>query len=209
MPSDADLYGKEYRDTEKYLQCMLEVRDRINLVSTIGEHHVTTGSKVFDAEFVFLQLRKVLELIAFASLTANREIYSAVHAKFATQWRAKNMLEELEKINPAFYPLPMGPPVNQNGIKNFPAIAEGYLTKEDFVVLYNLAGEILHARNPFTSKPATVAIGRTVKEWVTRIQTLLSLHVMQLVDGKTWLVSVPGEGQVHVIQAEPRVAPSI
>jgi len=37
--------------------------------------------------------------------------------------------------------------------------------------------------------------------------TSLSLHVMQLVDGKTWLVSVPGEGQVHVIEAEPRIAP--
>ena len=101
----------------------------------------------------------------------------------------------------------MGPPVEQNGMRHFPAITDGFLTKEDFVVLYDLAGEILHARNPFTSKPPTVAIGRTVKEWVSRIQTWLSLHVLQLVDGKTWLVSVPGEEQVHVIQAEPRVAP--
>ena len=86
---------------------MEEVRDRINLVRSVGEHNITTGREVFDVELVFVQLRKVLELIAFASLTANKDKYCAAHANFATHWRAKSMLEELEKINPDFYPMPI------------------------------------------------------------------------------------------------------
>lgn len=204
--SNSQLYV-QYRDIEKYLQCMLEVRDRINLVLGIVAHQITTGREDFDAELVFVQLRKVLELIAFASLTANREKYSAAHARFREHWNGKWLLQDLAKVNPDFYPTPLGLPVLQtSGVKQFPAVPEAFLTKEDFVVLYDKAGEILHARHPFTRKGDTVEIGFSVKQWVSRIQSLLTLHVIHLVDGKTWVVEVPSEGHVHVYPAEPRVA---
>ena len=76
-------------DTSRYLQCMQEVRERLKLIELVTERKLTTGREFSDVEFVFLQLRKILELIAFASLTANKEKYSAVHAKFATHWKAK------------------------------------------------------------------------------------------------------------------------
>jgi hypothetical protein len=201
--SNTELYGEEYRDTERYLKCMWEVRDRINLISSVVARQVTVGREDFAAELIFLQFRKVLELIAFASLTANRAKYSAAHARFAEHWRAKDMLKELAKINPDFYPMPLGSPVLQNGVKHCPAVTDGFLTKDDFAVLYGHAGDILHARNPFTIKPLTVNIGYSVPQWVSRIQTLLGLHVMHLVDGKKWIVEVPGEGQIHVFPAEP------
>ena len=94
----AELYGEEYRDTELYLKGMLEVRDRINLVSTVVARRTTTGREDFDVEHVFVQFRKVLELIAFASLTANRAKYCAAHARFAEYWKAK------AQINPRLLP---------------------------------------------------------------------------------------------------------
>jgi hypothetical protein len=202
MPN-TELYGEEYRDTELYLKGMWEVRDRINLISSVVARQVAVGREDFAAELIFLQFRKVLELIAFASLTANRAKYSAAHGRFAEHWRAKEMLKELAKINPDFYPMPIGSPVLQNGVKHCPAVTDGFLTKDDFEVLYGHAGDILHARNPFTIKPLTVNIGYSVPQWVSRIQTLLGLHVMHLVDGKKWIVEVPGEGQIHVLPAEP------
>src|ERR1700731_738919 len=72
--------------------------------------NASTGFEAIDKELVFLQLRKILELLAFASLTANREKYAAAHKKFATFWRAKDMLQDLEKVNPDFYPRPVQPP---------------------------------------------------------------------------------------------------
>lgn len=158
--NSGELYPEEYRDTERYLKCMWEVRDRINLISSVVNCQITVGREDFAAELIFLQFRKVLELIAFASLTANRAKYSAAHARFAEHWRAKDMLKELAKINPDFYPTPLEPPVLQaNGIKHFPVVMEGFLSKDDFEVLYGHAGDILHARNPFTSKSLTVNIG--------------------------------------------------
>src|ERR1700694_3086237 len=110
-------------DTILYINCMEEVRDRINLVTTIVAHTVTTGREVFDIELVFLQLRKVLELVAFASLTANKEKYSLAHAEFTEHWKAKRMLQELAKINPDFYPIPVAPPVLQpDGIRHLALI---------------------------------------------------------------------------------------
>jgi hypothetical protein len=61
---------------------MEEVRDRISLVEAVVQYRVTTGFEACDKDLVFLELRKVLELVAFASLTANKEKYSLAHAGF-------------------------------------------------------------------------------------------------------------------------------
>jgi hypothetical protein len=191
-------------DTQLYIKCMEEVRDRINLASTVGAHKITTGSEVFDMELIFVQLRKTLELIAFASLTANKEKYSAAHEKFASHWKAKLMLQELAKINPEFYPMPIGrPQLQANGVKHCPAVTDPFLTKDDLELLYDKTSDILHARNPFTDKGLTVNIKYSVKDWVARIQVLLGLHVMHLVDGRKWIVEVPKEGPIRLWAAEP------
>jgi len=97
--------------------------------------------------------RNIDDVIAFASLTANKAKYSVAHARFAEHWRAKDMLKELAKINLDFYPTPVeGPQLQPSGVKLFTGVRDGFLTKDDFVVLYDKAGDILHARNPFTSK---------------------------------------------------------
>jgi hypothetical protein len=58
--------------TQLYINCMQEIRDRINVVESVGQQRLTTGLEECDKDLVFLQFRKVLELVAFASLTANK-----------------------------------------------------------------------------------------------------------------------------------------
>src|SRR3989442_14231436 len=130
--------ANEIEDTSRYIKCMQEVRARLKLIESVTAKQLTTGQPFSDVEFVFLQLRKILELIAFASLSANKEQYSAAHAKFATHWNAKRMLADLEKVNPDFYPTPSAPPViyptpSAIQMKHVPAIADGFLTKDDFI----------------------------------------------------------------------------
>jgi len=194
-------------DTRLYINCMEEVRDRVNLVKSVGEHRITTGLQPFDVELVFLQLRKILELIAFASLTANKEKYSAAHEKFATHWKAKLMLQELAKINPDFYPMPIRQPLLQaNGVKHCPAVIDGFLTKDDFEFLYDKTSDMIHVRNPFTTQDPILKIGYSTKEWVSRIQVLLALHIVHLVDGKKWIIEIPDQGPIHLWAAEPTTA---
>jgi hypothetical protein len=191
-------------EIQLYANCMEEVRDRVNFVKSVGAHRVTTGRKVFDIEVVFLQLRKILELVAFASLSANKEKYSAAHEKFAAHWKAKLMLQELEKINPDFYPMPIGQPQLQaDGTKHCPAITEGFLTRTDFELLYDIASQFVHTRNPFCPKDPMLLMPYSMRDWISRIRALLALHIIHLVDGKKWIVQIPEEGVVRVYTAEP------
>jgi hypothetical protein len=183
-------------DVQKYCNCMVEVRDRIGVVERVM-NGFTIGHQAFDAELVFIQLRMALEIMAFASLIANREKYSATHEKFASHWNAERILRDLEKVNPQFYPVPVNAPEKQpDGIKHCSAVTEGFLTKEDFVRLYDKCGKILHARNPFSTDGPRIALGYSVKQWVSRIQTLLRLHITHLVNGDVWVIQLPAEGNV-------------
>lgn len=191
-------------DTMLYINCMEEARFRLKFVKDLPARNGTTGHQAIDQELVFLQLRKILELIAFASLTANREKYAAAHKKFATFWKAKAMLEDLEKLNPEFYPMPVQKPTLQpDGVKHFAAV-DGFLTKDDFISLYDLASDFLHVTNPFSVKDPVIKMRYSVSQWLDRIQALLALHVMRLVDGNLWIVEVPERGPVKMGMADPR-----
>jgi len=80
-------------DGEMYCNCMAQLLPRIALVQSIFDKRASTGHQQIDAEIVFLQFRKMLELIAFSSLIANKGVYSKDHASFATEWRATQMLK--------------------------------------------------------------------------------------------------------------------
>ena len=191
-------------DKQLYIDVMEEARVRVNFVKSLPARNASTGFQFIDQELVFLQLRKILELVAFASLTANREKYAAARKRFATFWRAKDMLRDLEKINPDFYPLPIKPPhLQADGTKHCAAV-DGFLTKDDFVSLYDVAGDFLHVRNPFSTEDPVIKMRYNVRQWLERIQALLALHIMRLVDGKVWVVQIPDQGPVKMWLAEPR-----
>jgi hypothetical protein len=192
-------------DTVTYCHCMEEVKQRIGLVKAILAGLTTTGQEIFNIELIFVQLRKILELIAFASLTANKVKYSAAHANFASHWRAKGMLADLGKINPDFFPVPLDAPVPlDTGVKHFPRPVDGFLTKDEFVTLYDASSAVIHSRNPFSTKDPVIQIGYSVEEWVLRIQKLLGWHLMHLVDGDKWVVNIPQDGPVQVYPASPK-----
>jgi hypothetical protein len=185
-------------DIEIYTDYVAEARMRLDVIQSFIGKRVTTGVQACDIEFVFLQFRRILELIAFASLAANKDAYSAVRQKFAEEWRAKRILDELEKVNPKFYPAPHDlPQETAPGVKHFPHPSGEYMSKEDFVALYDAASDLMHTRNPFTAKDPNVQITYPVQTWVSRIQRLLWWHVVRLVSGDVWIVNVPLVGNVQ------------
>ena len=124
---------------------MERVRRHIGIVDRVFLRGINTDDNDLNAELIFLHFRKALEEVAFASLAANREKYSAVRAGFATEWNARRMLGFVEKVNPNFYPVPVKPPQEISpGHKFFDRVEDGFLTKEDFVTLYDGSAEVLH-----------------------------------------------------------------
>jgi hypothetical protein len=187
---------------------MGEIRHRLSLVQTIVDGAITTGYETFDAELVFLQLRKSLELIAFSSLVANKDKYSVVHANFEHHWRAKQMLKAVEQLNPDFYPVPLSEPeLLSNGVKHIEPIPDGFLTKDEFAFLYDKCAEVLHAPNPFMTKDPVIRTKYSVTQWVSRIQGLLRFHLIHLVDDTKWIVQIPDEGSVSLWPAVPGEKP--
>jgi hypothetical protein len=189
-------------DAAVYCTCMEKVRERINVVQTIAARKITTTYDVLDIELCFVQFRKALELIAFASLAANREKYAEAHANFGVHCRAKDMLKVLDKINPDFYPVPLGEPrAEGSGLWHFPPPQPGWLTRDQFAALYDLASDVLHMRNPFSPRDPGVNMIHPMHEWVRQVQRLISVHMLHLVDGGKWVVKIPREGPIQLFPA--------
>lgn len=194
-------------DIEIYCNCMARIRDRINTVDSIMSGRVKIEQPDQIAELIFVQFRKVLEEIAFASLSANKEKYSEVHANFSKHWRAKDMLAVLDAINPGFFPVALAPPITISvgppARHHFEPLADGFLTRDDFIFLYKCASETLHTHNPYREGDQTIRIRYTVQEWVARFQRLLSWHSVILLNGNVWITNVPAEGKIRSWPSAP------
>jgi|ERR1700722_3726083 hypothetical protein len=194
----------EATDIQIYCDFMVEVRIGIGIVQSVLDGAITIGIDGCNTERIFLQLRKTMEVIAFASLSANRAKYSTVHANFAKHWKAKDLLGALEKVSSHFYPVPLEPPqTTPLGIKHFALVPDGFMTKAEFASLYDVCSEVLHKRNPYTEGDAVITIEYSVQKWVDRIQRLLGCHSVELANGDQWIVIIPNEGPVQVTLSSP------
>jgi hypothetical protein len=154
---------------------MVEIRQRLGIArATVTRIRETQNQDLVSTETIFLQMRKVCELIAFGSLIANRDLYAQHHAEFAKDWRLKRMVERLKKINPAFFPVPTAAPVQTApGHFHLGASVALSVTEDELVTLYDTCGRILHTRNPFSTDPVTHNIGYSVDEWLARLEGLM------------------------------------
>jgi hypothetical protein len=189
-------------DNVIYANCIARIRNRLNVVDDVLSGRMTIMNQDVLAEVIFVQFRKSLEEIAFASLSANKDVYSVVHAKFSLHWRANDMLSELEKVNPGFYPVAAeAPRTTQPGFKHVSRLDDGFMTRDEFAKLYKNSSEVLHTRNPYKEGDPTINIGYTVQEWAARFRNLLRWHFMTLVSGNVILCNMPDQGLIHVYPA--------
>ncbi|MCV6622267.1 MAG: hypothetical protein OIF51_11030, partial [Cellvibrionaceae bacterium] len=137
----------------KYAECMEEIKKRTEVIRAFLDGRCSALYKQTTAESICLQVRKILELIALASLVANKEEYAKSRAKFAKDWHAKRILQSIEQINPNFYPTPSTQVLdNVTGkVVEVKPIKTGFLTRKDFENIYDRCGGLLHAQNPFSA----------------------------------------------------------
>jgi hypothetical protein len=188
-----------------YRALMEDIKRRLGCLRWLASGDLSLGDERLNWELSALQLRMVLESIAFASLSAHRDSYSRVHAKFATHWKAARLMRELAAIHPEFYPQPLRlDRLKEGGIRHF-ARLDGFLTQDEFVELYDVCSQLIHMHNPFGElKPIYIRL--TLGEWISRIQALLKTHFIQMhgID-QLWVVQMEGgeNNAVQVAVAEP------
>jgi hypothetical protein len=127
-----------------------------------------------------LVLRQVLEAIAFGSLVLNKSLYDQAHQGAEREWSAKRLLNKIEKLNARFYPEPISEIEHSNGARDIVAKTFGFLTKDEFVVLYDKCSGIIHRKNPFDSNFGYTDFANSIPTWRSKIVALLNAHELHL-----------------------------
>jgi len=180
---------------------MEELKCRTEVILAVVEKRNTTLYPMTNIELVYLQFRKILELIALASLVANKTEYAKQRDKFYQDWHAERILRDIEKVNPDHYPVAgkqVIDPTTGKVIQVLP-VKSGFLTKAEFVELYKACGSVLHAENPFSPRCNFNAFETRIPQWLKKITTLLNHHQIQLLDRdkQLWVVMHGKDGRVH------------
>ena len=191
----------------KYAECMEEIKKRTEVVWAFLDGRCNALYKQTDVESICLQVRKILELIALASLVANKEEYAKSRANFAKDWHAKRILQSIEDINPNFYPSPSIQVLDKANTKvlEVKAIESGFLTRKDFEDIFDQCGGLLHAQNPFSAPKDIDNALKNIPSWLEKIKILLNHHHVQLAqeDLQLWVVmqsNTDGRVQVSLFQ---------
>jgi len=194
-PSDPDLM--------KYCDLMQEIKLRVAVVDyfIFGKGHALYQPPTLES--AWLQLRKILELIAFGSLVANAEAYTSVYSKVAKRWQAADLLEELGHLNPEFYPIPVievqtNVPGALHQLKKRPG--DDYLTRTEFPEVYGRCGVMAHAANPYGKGIDYAYYQGMLPAWRTKVMNLLNNHEIHLLNKPGMYVihmKEEGDDKVH------------
>jgi len=171
---------------------MEEIKRRTEVVRGFLDGTCNALYKQTSTESVCLQVRKILELIALASLVANKDEYAKRRTNFQKDWHAKRILQSIEEVNPCFYPRPTRQVLDPKGQKVLKTeeIKSGFLTRTDFENIYDRCGGLLHAQNPFSNPKDFDNFLKIVPSWMGKIMTLLNHHQAQLAqeDLQIWVL---------------------
>lgn len=190
---------------------MSEIKFRVNVINYL---YTGRGSSLYDSttiESICLQIRKILEIIAFGSLIANKDIYTKIYSNFSKAWNAESLLRDLSNVNQDFYPmaikeiLPSSLDVEDSFIYQDKA-----LTKEEFFFIYKKCGAIMHASNPYRPNFDYDYYKENIRVWMEKIMSLLFIHMVKLVDdSRFYLVRMGGDDTEEVHWCEFVLQPTL
>lgn len=183
VKSVAEAFLMQDEDMQKYADMMKEIKDRTTAIAqmTIGMN--PTNPTISRIESIGLQFRKIFELVAFSSLVANREKYSAIYADFSSHWEASKLIKNLRRINPDFCPEPVTEEICAlpGVLRHLAPRASDYLTEQSLVTAHGRCGALMHSTNPFGTAIDYGFYHRSFQQWMQELMNLLNIHKVRLV----------------------------
>lgn len=205
---------------ELYLRQMVEIKRRFHAADRIlGAKKPLTHHVDIDDEFIFLQIRRIIELITFSAIVSDerryqrrREIDALTNIRdkgdYKADWNASEILVRLSRISPYFLPRPLGAiTVQPDGTKHFNEAA-ARLTHDRLISIYKTAGGYAHTPNPYKPNITELELQKkataraTLKKELAFLKSVIWEHVKiglawepdtdpnQLDNGETaWIVS--------------------
>ena len=171
-------------DIKAYIAVMEEIKRRVELVATLQARKIDVMYRATRVEFMVLQVRMITELVALASLSANRVLFEQNKKKFEKHWHPDKILKDVESLNPNFYPKPIAQ-VPSNDDRTAIILVEtetGFMKRNELIEVHGRCGNLLHARNPFGKDADYDYYEKMVPKWMKRIGKLLSSHRIKLLN---------------------------
>ena len=198
-------------DTNAYLKVMRQIKYRTNVVTGLINSDINMMYRVTQAESLSLQLRMIIESVALASLSANKDLFEAEGSKFKEYWKANRIFEDIEAKNPDFFPKPINEiPSGVPGVKNeITNVEDGFMTRDEMLEVHNRCCDFLHAPNPFAEERDYREFLRQAPNWMTRIMKLLNSHIIRLLDDDIFYIvhmredEIEGRPNMHLFQKLP------
>jgi hypothetical protein len=179
-----------------YIGCMADVKlraDHIRESYAVRAHE--HGVAQMDFEAACLQLRMIIELIAFASLASNRELYENVWSGYRKHNDFSVLTKRLRQINPRFLPtsvLLQGR--DARGVTQM-IDASDQLDVDRLVSAHGKLGNVLHAHNPYRPKLPIAEQQELLRSMTKHLIRCLQNHVAILSSGEHLLVSMKGNNE--------------
>ena len=160
-----------------YCDLMEEVKRRTEVIQNVVHAQIPVP-KIVGLELCYLQLRMICELIALSCLTVHGDVPATKAKRLTKAYNADQIVKNLERLHPSFYPVPSRQIHDQNGkVVEVIKILEPHLNKPELRLLYGECGDFLHRGNI-----EQIMKGRKMPElarmdgWVKKITTLLNHH---------------------------------
>lgn len=170
-------------EVKMYTNLISAVNTRISTIKGVLGKEFSTGFEHTDMEFVSHQIIICLELIALGSLIPNEEEYNRQLFKFKSSMDVNGILDDLGLLNPNFYPSPLTPKIKGNfDSVNMEERKEGFLSKNEFVVVYNECQRFLHAEYPFNDGQDYELYFNKLGKWVNLISGLMEVFTVKLLN---------------------------
>lgn len=171
---------KSSQDTlKKYLSLMRDIRRREEVIIEFYNGTCNAKFQIVNCEIMYFQLRKILEIIAKSPMLVYENEYRSISNNPSNDWRIKEIMTKLFKINPDFYPTPIEIIKHNNNIDEFITLKNGYLTQDELIDAYNLCNSFLHSENPLSIESSF----DFEEEWIkivgiiNKIHKLLNFHL--------------------------------
>ncbi|MDZ7660914.1 hypothetical protein [Thiohalophilus sp.] len=189
---------------------MEEIKKRKNVVSRLHKSYLSnqsmTGYIETDIDTVYLQLRKIIELVMFACVVANDSAGLTLNKTLKKGYEIKKIKNELKRFNSDFFPSPMAEGgIDENGIRKVDDLDpsdQEFLTEEELFKVYGKAGKFLHSQREYQygSPEEKIKILNEGIDYINKLVVLLNHHWTKITNDTFFAVVMQDEndGKVHV-----------
>jgi hypothetical protein len=194
--------------TDVYVAFMQEIKTRLEAIKETVDwlkvHHQEPKS-YFRAEFGFLQLRYVCDLVALSILAAHKPF--GLDDELLKSWHARRALQDLKAINEDGFPRPVK--ITRNGGSIQFVLSDDALTRDGLQRIFDKCGRMLHRgiiKHVFEGQAKQYDVN-ALDRWAAKIGALLSHHALLIPEqGTAFIVNLAtqpdGDVSIAIVQSD-------